>query len=115
MDEKDHLGEILELKERAEEDRYFAARDRELITKLKQAHEAEHETTLRELARFRCPQCGQRLQRRPFDGGTIEVCPVCQGAWLSKNTLQAVTQKKGTRWMKNFLLGLVHLIEHPYG
>ena len=41
MDEKDHLGEKLKLKERAEEDRYFAERDRELIAKLKQAQAAK--------------------------------------------------------------------------
>jgi ABC-type ATPase with predicted acetyltransferase domain len=115
MDKKNHLREILELKERAEENRYFAERDRELIAKLKQAHEAEQEHTLRELARFRCPQCGERLRQRPFHGVTIDVCPACQGVWLSKGKLQVVTQKKGERWTRSFLEGLVHLIERPYG
>jgi hypothetical protein len=36
MDEKDRLGAKLREKEKAEEDRYFAQRDRELIEKLKQ-------------------------------------------------------------------------------
>lgn len=35
MDEKDHLGEKIRLKERAEEDLYFARRDQELLAKLK--------------------------------------------------------------------------------
>jgi ABC-type ATPase with predicted acetyltransferase domain len=115
MGEKDYLGKILELRERAEEDRYFAERDRELIAKLKQAHEAEHEDTVRELARFRCPQCGARLLPRPFQGVTIEVCPTCLGAWLSKEKLEAVTLGKGRRWVGNFLAGLIELMEHPYG
>ncbi|HJY84118.1 MAG TPA: zf-TFIIB domain-containing protein [Candidatus Binatia bacterium] len=115
MDEKDYLGKILELKERAEEDRYFAERDRELIAKLKQAHEAEHEDTVRELARFRCPQCGERLLPRPYQGVNIEVCPACLGAWLSKEKLETVTLRKGRRWVRNFLAGLIQLMEHPYG
>lgn len=53
MDEKDRLGTKLREKERGEEDRYFAERDRELIARLKRAHEAEQEKTVRELARFR--------------------------------------------------------------
>ena len=115
MDAKNHLTEFLELKERAEEDQYFAARDRELIAKLKQAHEGEHESTLCELARFRCPQCGKRLRSRSFHGVTIDVCPACQGAWLGKEKLATVMQGKGRRWVKRFLAGLSQLVEHPYG
>jgi hypothetical protein len=35
MDEKDHLGEKLRLKELWEEDRYFGERDREALATLK--------------------------------------------------------------------------------
>jgi hypothetical protein len=41
MDEKDHLSELLGMKERADEDRYFAQRDRELIARLIREQEAE--------------------------------------------------------------------------
>ena len=61
-DDKDRLGEKLHQKEKAEEDRYFAERDRELIAKLKQAQAAEQEAMIRELARSRCPQCGPRSE-----------------------------------------------------
>ena len=47
MDGKDNLTEKLALKERAEEDIYFAKRDRELIAKLKSEQEAEYEGTVR--------------------------------------------------------------------
>ena len=63
MDVKTRLSEVFEEKERAEEDIYFAQRDRELIAKLHQQQEAEQEQTLCDLARSRCPQCGKRLQR----------------------------------------------------
>ena len=46
-EEKDHLGTLLHEKEQAEEDQYFAKRNRELIVRRKQQHEAEHEATVR--------------------------------------------------------------------
>jgi Zn-finger nucleic acid-binding protein len=104
---------ILKLKERADEDRYFAERDRELITKLRHAHESEHEDTIRELARFRCPQCGVRLQQHLFHDVTIDMCRTCQGAWLSKERLEAVTQNSGQRWVKDFLTLMTYLMKPP--
>jgi len=47
--EKDRLGEKLHQKEKAEEDRYFAEHDKELLEKL------------REKAAERCPTCGAAL------------------------------------------------------
>ncbi|MBI3301106.1 MAG: zf-TFIIB domain-containing protein [Deltaproteobacteria bacterium] len=113
MDEKDHLGEKMRLKERAEEDRYFAERDRELLAKLKQAQEAEQEKTIRELARARCPQCGERLRQRPFHGVMIEECPPCQGIWLNQAKLALLSRHGGEEWIGTFLEGLVRVVEHP--
>jgi hypothetical protein len=113
MDEKDHLGEKMRLKERAEEDRYFAERDRELIAKLKQAQTAEQEKAIRELARARCPQCGERLRQRLFHGVMIEECPICQGIWLNQAKLTEVSRHRGEEWMSSFLAGLVRVVEHP--
>jgi hypothetical protein len=120
MNEKDSLRELLERKERAEEDlhfakrdRYMSERDRELIAKLVHAQEAEQEHTIRELARFRCPQCGMQLHQGPFHSTLLEVCSACKGVWLSKENLEAVSVGKGQRWVKNFLAELVRLMEHP--
>jgi predicted Zn-ribbon and HTH transcriptional regulator len=115
MDEKDHLGEKMRLKERAEEDRYFAERDRELIAKLKQAQEAEQEKTIRELAHARCPHCGERLRQRPLHEVMVEECPSCQGVWLDKTKLTDVSRSRGKEWTANFLEGLARLMEHPHG
>ena len=46
---------------RAEENRFFAERDRELIENLKQQREDEHEQTIKDLATARCPRDGERL------------------------------------------------------
>ena len=113
MDEKDRLGTKLREKERAEEDSYFAERDRELIAKLKQAQEAEQETTPRARARCRCPKCGDRLSQRLVHGATIEECPACQGIWLDKGELKTVSQRGEEGWIEKFLEGLKHLLERP--
>ena len=113
MNTKDHLVEKLRLKERAEEDQYFAERDRNLITKLKQEQAANQENTIRELAHGRCPQCGVRLVAHTIHEVAIEECPECQGIWLSKGKLGAVAQRGGEPWAARFLEGLVSLLEHP--
>jgi len=115
MDEKDHLGEKFRLKEQAEEDRYFAERDRELIAKLKLAREAEQEKTLRELTRARCPRCGERLRQRSLHGVAIEECVSCQGVWLDQAKLAEVSRHKGEEWVSRFLEGLVRFLEHREG
>lgn len=110
MDEKDRLGEKMKLKERAEEDRYFAEHDRELLTRLKQAHMAERERKVRELARSRCPVCGEQLRQSPSYGVMIDECPACQGIWLNKGELERVSQRRGEGWIGSFLQGLTHLL-----
>lgn len=55
--------ESLRERGRAEENQFFAKRDRELIEKLKQQKAEEQEQTVKELATARCPRDGERLAR----------------------------------------------------
>ncbi len=113
MSERDPLGEKIRMKERAEEDQYFSARDRELLAKLKQQQEAEREETLRELARARCPECGERLHPHPIHEEVLRECPTCHGAWLSRTQIEMMTQQRGKGWTEKFLAEFVYLLEHP--
>jgi len=65
--EKDRLGEKLHQKEKAEEDRYFAERDKELLEKLRH-----------EQAAARCPTCGTALVAVEREGKTTHECPACR-------------------------------------
>jgi hypothetical protein len=56
-DEKDRLGDMLQKKERGEEERYFAEQDRLRLAKLR-ARGAAAEQTPRPGA---CPRCGRTL------------------------------------------------------
>ena len=103
-DEKDRLGRALHDKERAEEDRYFAERDRELLRKLKEKRQAEEESAAQRQAALRCPKCGARLQEAQISGVTADECPACHGMWLDRGELeQAVKYEAKTGWLTRYL------------
>ena len=102
MDEKDRLGNKLQEKERAEENRYFAQRDRELLEKLKQEKATSEETTLRQQALMRCPKCGEKLVSVQHNDVAVEECPACQGMWLDRGELETLAQREQEGWLGRF-------------
>jgi hypothetical protein len=103
MAEKDPLGDKLRNKEKADEDRYFAQRDRELIEKLKREKTATEEATLRQQAFMRCPKCGEQLASLQQQGVTIEECPSCKGIWLDRGELEALAQRENEGWLTRLI------------
>jgi Zn-finger nucleic acid-binding protein len=109
-DQKDRFGETMRLLERAQEDIYFSAKDRELIEKLKaQLKKIERPAAENQ---FRCPKCPGRLESYEFMQFTLDHCPSCGGVWLDKGELEGIL-KKVTRssvaaTVKNFLFGDEH-------
>lgn len=99
MTEKDRLGTKLQEKGRAEEDVYFAKRDREAIEKLKQnmAEETSKE------ALMRCPKCGTKLKTVDHHGVIVEECPSCQGLWLDRGELELLAQRENESWVGRFI------------
>jgi Zn-finger nucleic acid-binding protein len=112
-DQKDRFGEAMRLLERAQEDIYFAAKDRELIEKLKaQLKKIERPATENQ---FQCPKCPRQLESYEFMQFTLDHCPGCGGLWLDKGELEGIL-KKVTRssvaaTVKSFLFGDEHLQE----
>ena len=92
-DEKDRLGEKLHQKEKAEEDRYFAERDRDLLARLRRQREAEN---------LRCPRCGKALAPVVYHGVTVDQCPACQGVWLEGGELEALAPRERESWLGRF-------------
>ena len=103
MDEKDRLGAKLREKEKAEEDRYFAQRDRELIEKLKQQQTTTEEAALRQQALMRCPKCGEKLVSLQHHEVSVEECPSCQGMWLDRGELETLAQRENEGWLARFI------------
>ncbi len=106
MEKKDSLGSKLKKKSDAEENQYFAQRDRELVAKLKKEKEAEEEESLRKLALGRCPKCGDKLIIRLINEVEIDECPSCHGMWLDKGELEALSEQKGAHWAQQFVSGV---------
>jgi len=90
-----------------EEDGFFVRREREAIERLHQMSEQQR--------RFPCPECGRPLQERSINGMSIKACSACHGAWIAEDRLATSAKEKHDNWARNFLSGLMHLVEHPYG
>lgn len=91
-DEKDRFGELLRLLERAREDIYFAARDRELIEKLKRRL-AKVEQPVGEAPPPVCPKCHGRLERHSFMEFLLDRCASCGGVWFDKDEVESILRK----------------------
>jgi uncharacterized protein with PIN domain len=90
-------------KEKAEEDRYFAQRDRELIEKMKQQQASASEADVRQQALMRCPKCGTKLNSVQHHEVTVEECPSCQGLWLDRGELETLAQRENEGWLSRFI------------
>ena len=90
MQEKGRIGDRLRELERAREEQYFARRDRALDAKLLVARKEEAELLLREMAKMRCPRCGQRLEPGSVHRFSVEECLRCQQVWLDRGELEGV-------------------------
>lgn len=102
-DEKDRFGEKLRDLEKGREDQFFAERDRELLRKLKAQAGAQEEQAVRELARMRCPKCGDRLTVRHKLDVEIDECPQGHGMWLDTGELDKLSERESSGWLSRFL------------
>lgn len=42
------------------------------------------------IRRIRCPLCDQHLDRVERGGVSVDICPHCQGGWLSREKLEQI-------------------------
>jgi rubrerythrin len=103
--EKDRLGEKLKDAERAQEDLYFADRDRQLIEKMRREKEGELEQQMRAAALMRCPKCGESLKHVVEQGVGVEECPACGGMWLDRGELEQLAGREKEGWIARWLRG----------
>jgi len=87
-DEKDRFGETMKLAERAQEDIYFAERDRELINKLKEQLQKVDNAN-----EIHCPRCSGLMETYRFHEIMLDRCSKCGGVWMDKGELEAVIRK----------------------
>jgi len=102
-DEKDRFGDKLRDVEKGRENKFFADRDLELLRKLKAQVGSQEEQMVRELARMRCPKCGDRLTTRTQLEVAIEECPSGHGLWLDTGELEKLTARESSGWLARIL------------
>lgn len=90
--DQDRVGEKTIFVERANEDIYFAAKDRELIEGMK-AHFQTVEADAREKRAQTCPKCSGSLEKYRFMGFVLDRCESCEGIWLEKGEMEAILRR----------------------
>jgi hypothetical protein len=98
-DEKDRLGDKLRQKQKGEEDRFFKEQDQKAIERLRQAQRDADEQRTRELARGRCPRCGDTLQALDRQGVALDECPAGHGLWLDHGELEQLAERERDSWI----------------
>jgi Transcription factor zinc-finger len=101
-DEKDRLGEKLRRKEKADEDRFFAERDQELLERLRQQKTAAEPAEPAASTRMRCPRCGADLVTALHHGMTAAECPGGHGMWLDDADLEVLAARERDSWLGRF-------------
>jgi len=89
--EKDRFGDKMRLVERAKEDIYFAAKDRELIEKLKARLEKLQPRP--EAPPPPCPRGQGKLESYSFMEILLDRCASCGGIWLDRGELELILAK----------------------
>ncbi len=90
--ERDRFGEKMKLLERAKEDIYFAAKDLELIEKLRSAFKKVEEKSSEQKI-LACPKCSGKLETYAFMEFLLDRCQSCGGVWLDKGELEGILEK----------------------
>jgi Zn-finger nucleic acid-binding protein len=89
-DEKDRFGE--KFVERAEEDHYFAAKDRELIDEMKVEFQKAQAARRKERI-LSCPKCAGKLDSYTYMEFVLDRCGSCGGIWLDKGKLEGIVRR----------------------
>jgi hypothetical protein len=94
-DTKDRLGQRLHEREKAEEDRFFAEKEREALARLRQAQGPD----ATKAALGHCPRCGSALDAIKLYGVDVLQCPADCGHWLDKGEIEVIAQREQNSWL----------------
>jgi hypothetical protein len=98
--EKDHLGEQLKERQRAEEDRYFQEQSKKQLEKLRVMHEQAAAA-----GKALCPRCGAALDLQQLKGVAVDACPKGHGIWLDQGELEEIGKREGDSWLARLIFG----------
>ena len=88
--------------ERANEYAYFAAKEHELISRMKA--ESQKVEAARLAGRVvSCPKCPGKLESYQFMDFVLDRCESCEGIWLDKGELEGIVRRATRGPLGNFL------------
>src|SRR5262249_10128957 len=104
-DEKDRLGDQLHRKEKGEEERFFAERERKVLERLRQSKTASPPADRGRSRGMRCPQCGTELVSVRHDDTAAAECPAGHGLWLDHADVETLATRERDSWLGRFFHG----------
>jgi Zn-finger nucleic acid-binding protein len=88
--------------ERANEDKYFAAKEHGLIDEMKTEFR-NSEAARREERMMICPKCSGKFAKHRFMGFNLDRCESCEGIWLKKGELAGILRQQARGPLGAFL------------
>ena len=88
--------------EHANEDSYFAAKEHELIKRLK-TESYNTEVARCAAQRLTCPKCSGKFAKYRFMGFNLDRCERCEGIWLNKGELAGILRQRARGPLGAFL------------
>jgi Zn-finger nucleic acid-binding protein len=98
-DDKDRLRETLDKREKGEENRYFAEREKKIIEKLRGELSKDQVDAVRKFSVDRCPRCVENLVQKEELGVVMDRCPKGDGIWLDDGELAALAGRERDSWI----------------
>jgi hypothetical protein len=84
------------MKPTEKEEEYFARMEFERKKKIEMEHQgklaSKEKERLKELHYMKCPKCGMNLVEIEYRSIKVDRCSACEGVWLDKGELKAVTE-----------------------
>lgn len=111
-DEKDRFGEKMRLAERAKENIYFAAKDQELIEKIKASLKKVKPAVEPQFSPA-CPKCPGKLESYTFMNFSLDRCESCGGMWLDRGELEGILKEAVRSPWRALLKRLLARAEKP--
>lgn len=94
-DQKDRLGQKLQEREKAEEERWIAEQEKAKLEKLRQAQTVSAHATV-------CPKCGTPLQWAKHHGVAVDECPKGHGFWIASDEITTLAQRERDSWIGRY-------------
>lgn len=96
------MTDIFDERRRGLEEEYFRRKDKESLTRLREALREEAREQGEDIKTLACPRCTGQLHAEAYDDVSIDRCDTCGGIWLDAGELEQIIGQENAfgRWSK---------------